>query len=119
MSDTIPAVPTTTPPPKPITLPPQTAQAAVTAAEAGVAAVMNAAPGAEPTWAKPAVSILTLVIFTALVVVAWVNKDQTSFNLLCGAAIAMAQSVVGYYLGSSSGSAEKTALLAAAPPIKK
>jgi len=103
------------PNPPPIT--PATANAVATEAMAGVSTVLAAAPGTEPAWAKPAVSILTLVIFTALVVVAFISKDQTSFNLLCGAAIAMAQSVVGYYLGSSAGSAAKTALLAAAPPV--
>lgn len=83
----------------------------------GASAVLSAAPGAEPTWAKPAVSIATLVVFAGLVVVAYVSKDNTSLAILSGVGASMAQQTVGYWIGSSSGSARKTALLAASPAI--
>ena len=74
------------------------------------------APALSVEHIKAAVSVFTLILFLGLVIVAYVNKDQTSFNLLCGAGIAMAQSVVGYWLGSSSGSARKDAVIAASAP---
>lgn len=83
----------------------------------GMSTVLNAAPGTEPSWAKPAISVLTLVVFIALIVVAYVTGDKTSLAILSGVGASMAQQVAGYYLGSSSGSAHKTALLAAAPAI--
>ena len=122
MSDTLPPAPAPAPPPvaplpAPPILPPgfvtpQTVQTVAQTAQAAANAVLTAQAGTEPTWAKPAVSILTLVVFVGLLLISWLNKDQTSFNLLCGAGIAMAQSVVGYDLGSSSGSAQKTAIMA-------
>jgi hypothetical protein len=39
------------------------------------------------------------------------NKEQ-AFNLMIGAVISNATTIVGYYFGSSSGSAQKTALIA-------
>jgi hypothetical protein len=82
-----------------------------------LAQVLKAPPGSEPSWAKPAVSILTLVVFVALIGAALYTGDTTSLAILSGVGAAMAQQVAGYYLGSSSGSAHKTALLAAAPAI--
>jgi hypothetical protein len=71
-------------------------------------------PTVEPSWAKPGIAIFALAIFACALVVVWsgggVMKD--AFNLLIGAVIANATTVFGYYFGSSSGSAQKTALLA-------
>jgi len=69
----------------------------------------------EPIWAKPAISIFALLIFVIALVIAYTAKDSTSLTLMIGAAIAMGQQVVSYYLGSSSGSAKKTNLLAIPP----
>jgi len=38
-------------------------------------------------------------------------KNDTAFNLMIGAVISNVTTVVGYYFGSSSGSAQKTALM--------
>jgi hypothetical protein len=82
-----------------------------------VTAVLKAPPGSEPSWAKPAISMLTLFVFVALIGAALYTGDKTSLAILSGVGAAMAQQVAGFYLGSSSGSAHKTALLAAAPAI--
>jgi len=57
-----------------------------------------------------------LVLFArALGVVWWANKEA-AFNLLIGAVISNATTVIGYYFGSSSGSAQKTAMIASIRP---
>ena len=67
--------------------------------------------------AQLVISSLVMIIYIILIAVSYFNKDQQSFNILCGAAVVMAQTVVAYNLGSSAGSATKTALLAASPAI--
>jgi len=69
----------------------------------------------EPMWAKPAVSIYALTIFLIAFGIAYMAKDTTSLTMLMGAAISMGTQVVQYYLGSSSGSAQKTVMLGAPP----
>jgi len=70
----------------------------------------------EPFWAKPSIGIFSLVLFAlALGVVWWANKEA-AFNLLIGAVISNATTVIGYYFGSSSGSAQKTAMIASTRP---
>ena len=99
MSDTIPVT--------------QIADAAVAAEKA-----IFAAPSApEPSWAKPAVAVLALVLFGAMIGVCVVTGYRDGMNLLIGSVITMATTAVSYYLGSSSGSDRKTNLLAAAPPV--
>lgn len=90
---------------------------AVDLAQTTATAVMAAPPGTEPTWAKPAVAIASLLVFVSMLVAAYVTHDQNMLTLLGGAAIGMASQAGNYYLGSSSGSAAKTALLAAAPAV--
>lgn len=80
-------------------------------------AILTPPAGTEPVWAKPAVAIGSLVVFVAMVFFAYLTKDQTMMTLLGGAVVGMASQAGNYYLGSSSGSAAKTNLLAAAPPI--
>lgn len=70
----------------------------------------------EPIWAKPAVSVYALTIFLIAFGVAYMAKDSASLTMMMGAAISMGTQVVSYYLGSSSGSTQKTAMLNAAPP---
>lgn len=103
------------------TLPPATLsdleKQASAAATAGVSAVLNAAPGTEPTWAKPAVAIFAMALLAGVIGYAVVTKDHDTMMLCVGAIISMATGAGNYYLGSSSGSAAKTNLLAASPPI--
>jgi hypothetical protein len=94
----------------------QEEQAAVTLAQTAAQQVMNAAPGSEPAWAKPAVAIFSIVVFVGMMVVAYLTKDQSMIMLLGGSAISMATTAVSYYLGSSSGSAQKNATIAASMP---
>lgn len=63
-------------------------------------------------WGPVAVSIVVLAIFLAAIVVAWEAKDP-SLNILLGMAGANAGTAVGFWLGSSSGSQKKDAVLAA------
>lgn len=96
-------------------IPPAMAQQIVDVAQKDAAAIMSAPPGTEPSWAKPAVSIVYLFVFLALIIVAYAMKDSTSLALLSGVGASMAQQVAGYYLGSSAGSARKTELSAGKP----
>ena len=78
--------------------------------------VLTAPAGTEPTWAKPAVAILSLVLFAGMLVVAYATNDETMKTLLGGAVISMATTASGYYLGSSAGSARKTEIAAGQTP---
>jgi hypothetical protein len=62
----------------------------------------------EPFWAKPSIGIYSLVLFLAAMGISWWMKNDTAFNLMIGAVIANANTVIQYYFGSSSGSARKT-----------
>jgi VIT1/CCC1 family predicted Fe2+/Mn2+ transporter len=72
------------------------------------------APAPESIWAKPAVSVCGLAIFAIGYGFAWLTKDATVQTMFAGAAIAMGQQVIGYWLGSSAGSNKKDATIAAA-----
>lgn len=98
------------PPAIPVT---QIADAAATAEKA----ILDAPPGTEPSWAKPAIAIFAVAIFAAIAVYAFASGNHEMQLVIEGAAQGMATTAVGYYLGSSSGSAHKTALLAAAPAV--
>jgi len=74
------------------------------------------AAAARTTWAKPSIGVFSFVLFAAALFVTWKYDKEQAFNLLIGAVIANATTVIGYYFGSSSGSAQKTALLATLPP---
>lgn len=58
------------------------------------------------------VSCVALAIFLAAIAIAWWTKDP-SLPILLGAAATNATTVVGYWLGSSSGSKAKDATIAA------
>jgi hypothetical protein len=73
-------------------------------------------PPREPLWAKPSIGIFSFVLFAAALFVTWKYDKEQAFNLLIGAVIANATTVIGYYFGSSSGSAHKTELLTTPPP---
>ena len=67
-------------------------------------------------WGQIAVSILSLTIFVVTLIVALRLGNENMLLMLVGAAIAMAQTVVSYWLGSSSGSAKKDETIAAQVP---
>lgn len=87
-----------------------------TAAVAVEKAVLAAPSAPEPSWAKPAVAILSLTLFGAMIAVCIITGNRDGLNLLVGAVITMATTASGYYLGSSSGSDRKTALLSNPTP---
>lgn len=71
-------------------------------------------PKAVAAWGAIAISVVSLITFTASLVVAFFLKDPGLLNLTVGAAIANATTAVGYWLGSSSGSQKKDETIAAA-----
>ena len=82
-------------------------------------------PPADPTlstvdpWAKPSISVIGLLIFAIGYGIAYLMRDATVMTMFAGAAIAMGQQVIGYWLGSSSSSANKDATIAAAAVAPK
>lgn len=65
-------------------------------------------------WGAIIVTVIVLLIFEAAIVVAWLTKDP-SLGILLGMAGANGGTAVGYWLGSSSGSAKKTDIMAPKP----
>lgn len=63
-------------------------------------------------WTPLAVSVQVQIVFVAALIIAWVTKSQ-ALDLLLGGALTNATTVVNYWLGSSSGSKGKDALIAA------
>lgn len=59
-----------------------------------------------------AVSVLSLVIFSVCLGVAFFLKDSNAMTLLIGAAIANSTACVQYWIGSSSGSQKKDETIA-------
>lgn len=51
----------------------------------------------EPPWAKPSIGIYTLALLLACLGVSWWTKSDTAFNLIVGAVIANASTVINYY----------------------
>ena len=67
----------------------------------------------EPTWAKPGIGVYTLTLFVLALGVAVYAKNENGIALMIGAIISNTGTVINYYFGSSSGSAAKTAQMAA------
>ena len=67
-----------------------------------------------PIYGVIAVSVIVLLLFVLCLGVAFFLKDQTSLQLLIGAVVSMSSGVVGYWVGSSVGSAKKDETIAAA-----
>lgn len=65
------------------------------------------------------VSVMNSTAFFGALVVAYLSKDAQNLGLLIGAVIANSTTVVAFWLGSSSGSARKTELLANAAGAAK
>lgn len=66
------------------------------------------------------VAIFTLAIFLGCLVMAYMLRDSPSIQMLVGASIGMAGTAVNFYLGSSKGSQNKDATIAAlssTPPV--
>ena len=82
---------------------------------------MSAAPPSPPVppvttlavrvmeWSRPVIAIFGLVIFALSFWMAWQNRaeDNSTFQMLVGAIVALVTSISGYYFGSSSGSQKK------------
>ena len=149
MSDTTTAAPaptTTAPPPRAASAPPATPTSApastaprpvlaasapaplVSAADAqqfaGTAMalstqVLSAPPNSEYPWIKPAVAILTILLLGLLTGYAFWSNDPTLKAVVATTIVLMAKNSQTFYFGSSSGSARKTDLLAAAPSINQ
>ena len=91
----------------------------------GVAALGNNNPfadlakaGSPIVWGAPVISVLVLMTFAAVVLMAVGTKQDSSLvNVVLGTLGTMSTAVVTYWVGSSAGSAQKTALLARAQPI--
>jgi hypothetical protein len=62
------------------------------------------------------VSVIGLSIFAIGYGIAAAMHDSTVQTMFAGAAIAMGQQVIGYWLGSSAGSTRKDAAIAAMVP---
>lgn len=59
------------------------------------------------TWAPLAVSIVTLVIFGAAYLIAYLSKDTQTLTLFGGAVISMTTGAVNYWISSTAGSRAK------------
>lgn len=70
-------------------------------------------------WAQPITAYMALGAFLAAMGLAYWRQDAASINLLIGAVISMANTVINYFFGSSRSSAAKDATIAqiaTAPP---
>ena len=71
-------------------------------------------------WAAPVVSFIVLATFGTVMFLALTRSlpsgSETLLNMLLGSLAAMATSVVGYWVGSSAGSAQKTEMLYRSTP---
>lgn len=85
-------------------------------ANARAATVQLAQAGSGIAWGAPVVSVVVLVTFAGVVLMALTRAmpptSEPVLNVLMGTLGAMATSVVGYWVGSSAGSARKDARLA-------
>lgn len=68
-------------------------------------------------WGAIAISVLAMAVFIACLVVALRLQDHNMLLMLVGAAIAMAQTAVGFWLGSSSSSQRKDETIAKASNV--
>jgi hypothetical protein len=71
--------------------------------------------GSSIAWGAPVVSVVVLLTFGGVMFLALSQSlpsgSETLLNMLLGSLAAMATSVVGYWVGSSAGSREKTAMI--------
>ena len=75
----------------------------------------NALPNKVSEWGIVVVSVLVLLIYLAALTFAYFSKNDTLLTTLLGVAATNATTAVGFWLGSSYGSAKKTNLLATTP----
>jgi hypothetical protein len=71
------------------------------------------------SWGAVIISVIALVTFTGALIASFFFRDPGLLNLTVGAAIAMATTVVNFWIGSSAGSQKKddtiTAMQARSP----
>lgn len=71
----------------------------------------------EVWWVKPALAASTiLMFFIVLGAVMWIG-DKDSLKLIVGSTIGFVGGALSFYFGSSSSSARKDQIIAAAPPV--
>ena len=73
-----------------------------------------APPASSPAvtlWGAPVVTVLAYGTFLAAIIVALIVKNDTLLVALCGAAATNATTAVQWWLGSSKGSADKSATI--------
>ena len=68
----------------------------------------------EKTYMLPGLAAVVLIIYAAAIAISWAVGETTLLTTMLGATIPMAQTVLGYYFGSSRGSREKDEALSAA-----
>ena len=63
-------------------------------------------------------ALIVIGFFVVLIVLMLTSKDQQTINLVIGALLGAFGTVVGYFYGSSKGSADKNDMLNNSTPIK-
>ena len=105
---------------QPASAQPASAQPASAQPASARAQTADGAKGGSPiAWGAPVVSVLVLITFAVVVLVAICTKQENTplLNVVLGTLGTMSTAVVTYWVGSSAGSAQKTVLLAKAQPI--
>ena len=91
-------------------------QLAAIAARAAASDASAPMPGSPLSWGAPLVSVVVLLTFGTVVVLAMFHevpaRSEALMNVMLGTLAAMATSIVGYWVGSSVGSARKDDRLA-------
>lgn len=62
-----------------------------------------------PWWVLPGLAVGLIGLFTLALVMAFLGEDKTLLNVMCTAAVNLTTLGVGYFFGSSAGSAKKDA----------
>lgn len=92
------------------------ARLAAQVTDAQMAAVQRAAAGGVAAWGAPVISLVVLATFGTVMWLVLLHAvppgSETVLNVLLGTLAAMATNVVGYWVGSSAGSARKDERLA-------
>jgi hypothetical protein len=82
------------------------------------------AAGSSISWGAPVISVVIVIGFFSVMTLLFIAKTDftpgtvTLLNVLFGALIPAFGQVCNYWLGSSAGSANKDALIAASPPVQ-
>ena len=86
---------------------------AAVSSPAATQAAASAAQSAVEKWGAPSISVYSLTIFLAAIIIAYFKANDTLLTALLGVAATNATSVVQFWVGSSSGSQKKDDTIAA------